>query len=155
MVAALAVAMTMGISEIATAQTRSEPGPCLCQVGPSTVGVFESVSGSVFVLQSVGQVQAQPNATLTTGSTVTTGSQSSAQIALGRNCRVNLRPNSTLVFVPQRGGLCVRVNQQTAGGASGGGGVGPGEVLLGVAGGTTVGLFIYHATRDEGNPVSR
>lgn len=84
---------------------------CTCVLPASTgpVGAVSTASPDVFVAGATSQRPAASGTPIGAGSVVTTGPGASAGIDLGAGCRFSMAGSMRLQIVPQDGGLCVQV----------------------------------------------
>ncbi len=95
----------------------AQSAPCSCVSGLAAsntiVGTIVKTSGDVFYSGENGYVQAKAGAKLVTGSQVSVGANSSANLLVGATCKVNVPANSEVsILAPKAGAdeLCVRVS---------------------------------------------
>ena len=82
---------------------------CLLPAGSGEVGSVSSANPDVFVTGATGQQAAVAGTPLGSGSVVTTGPNGTAAINLGSGCRFSMAGSMSMQIVPQQGGLCVKV----------------------------------------------
>jgi hypothetical protein len=130
--AVLAVILSGALVSPAAAQ-----GECTCVLPVGSVGSIASVTGNVYVPGSSGLVVTTAGASLSEGSSVLTAEGASASIDLGTSCKFSMQGSMSLRVVPQEGGLCVQVYDDSlvAAPATGGGEVG---AAIGLAAGAGV-----------------
>lgn len=109
---------------------------CTCVLPAGSVGSISRVNGNVYVPGSSGLVAAAPGTGLGEGSSVQTAEGAQAGIDLGSSCTFSLQGSMSMRVVPQEGGLCVQVYDDSvaASAVNGGGQVGTTVALAAGAG---------------------
>ncbi len=128
------LALGMSSAWVSPAAAQSE---CTCVLPMGSVGSIASVTGNVYVPGSSGLVVTTAGASLGEGSSVLTAEGARASIDMGAACRFSMQGSMSLRVVPQEGGLCVQVydDSPVAAPATGGGEVG---AAIGLAAGAGV-----------------
>lgn len=95
---------------------------CLLPAGAGQVGTISGANPDVFVTAATGQQVAAVGTPLASGSVVTTGPNGTAAINLGAGCQFSMAGSMSMQIVPQQGGLCVKVidDSVTSSGIDGG-----------------------------------
>lgn len=122
---------------IVVAQSEQSECTCVVQAVDGSVGSISRANPDVFVTGVSGRQEATAGTPLISGSVVNTGPSGSADINLGPSCQFRMSGSMSMQIVPQQGGLCVQVLDNSVGvataGAAGGAG-GAGAALAGAAG---------------------
>lgn len=102
------MALTMGSFGVSPTLAQEEC-TCVLPTASGPVGSISTASPDVFVTGATGQLPATAGSPLMSGSVVTTGATAKAGIDLGAGCRFSLAGSMRMQIVPQQGGLCVKV----------------------------------------------
>jgi len=97
-------------------------------------GSISSVSGNVYVPGSSGLVSTAAGASLVEGSSVLTAEGARADIDMGEACRFSMQGSMSMRVVPQDGGLCVQVYDDSLSAAATTGGAEVGTTVAVAAG---------------------
>ena len=146
------------------AQTRTvarDGTTCECVAARTATAVVQQVQGRILASQRNGLLPAQSNASMLVPGRVVAGPQSSAVVALGRDCSVRVGANSSIEIKRDDGRLCLALFDGSGGGA---GGVSGGTLTGGATtmspliplsfGGLALGGLIF-AISDDDKQVSR
>lgn len=153
-VAALAVALAA--QSVAPAFAQQAAPSCTCQTTRAEGGKFSDVAGDVTVLTGAGLTGARPGQSVAAGSRVISGPDGAGQISFGRNCVINIDPDTSYDLVDERDKVCVRASRnaftpQQA--ATTGGGLAPAGIAAGalVLGGIGAGVAVSAKSKNSGN----
>lgn len=130
--AILALALALSGGAIAPAAAQSE---CTCVLPLGATGKIAAVNGNVYVPGTSGLVSTAAGQSIASGSSVYTAEGATAGIDLGASCKFGMQGSMSMRVVPQDGGLCVQVyDDSTTGAVTGGGEAGPVVALVAGAG---------------------
>lgn len=130
---ALAIALTLSGGWVAP--VAAQQAECTCVLPGGTTGTIATVSGNVYVPGASGLVNTAAGQSIGSGSSVYTADGAVAGIDLGNSCKFSMQGSMSMRVVPQDGGLCVQVYDDSATGAvTGGGEAGPVIALAAGAG---------------------
>lgn len=115
-VAILATGIMMMATTASSAQVQAvRPTDCRCSSlrlpvgnGVEALGVVTAVTTDVVITRPAGLVAARPGAPLSLGTRVMTGPDSLASLLIGRNCRLDMAPDTVVIIAAVERQLCVR-----------------------------------------------
>lgn len=88
---------------------------CVLPASAGPVGAISNASPDVFITGATAQQPATAGAPIGPSSVVTTGPGASATIDMGAGCTFAMAGSMRMQIVPQQGGLCVQVIDESVG----------------------------------------
>ena len=131
LVAQAIMVLAVAAAWVSPAAAQSE---CTCVLPLGAAGSISSVSGNVYVPGSSGLVSTAAGASLVEGSSVLTAEGARAGIDMGEACRFSMKGSMSMRVVPQDGGLCVQVYDDSLSAATATGGAEVGTTVAVAAG---------------------
>jgi len=132
------VGLTVMATSLSVSPALAQSADCTCVLPAGSGGAISSINPDVFVAGTAGAQVASVGTRLGAGSVVTTGPSGRAGIDLGNGCRFSMAGSMSMQIVPQQGGLCVQVLDQSVTSPMGGGAAAAAGIAVG--GGVLVSL---------------